>query len=383
MNRLSTNIILTILVFSFAGGQEITTFRDFADNYEAKWQIDKSQPKVFLVLGDSSFGIMPEGGGVYRHYDLRGQLLWASAEPADYAFVTEDGNKIWLLRSIPWANDIRLAVADVYDTFGNLICRIEGDYPILLLKSSPSGSYFYTIPDEESTKPFFIYNGNCEDITQLDRIHWNARALNDSLIIITDRNSIQLINVFTNEVVRNKPIDLSWSSLGNMAIVANTATVQWTNNWSDNKVVIFNPNWDVTSEIRIEEDIFGLAFIDTDLICVYSIDHNSLDQIVYLVSDKGMILDKWICLRASYLPLLSPADIYHNGNVIFINTCMVKRPSIQIIECSIVLQWDEVAEKIAKGLVLETRHYPLKASSDVLEDAPQKISCWSERRNGK
>lgn len=256
-------IIFFILLFitPLVKAQEITTVENFLTDYRVTWQIDVEEPPSLGYAGDSYFGLFTRGEerNEYKHYDQSGQLLW-STESFDYSpervAISESGNRVMIRRETHRDQDYRYFVTEVYDQVGSHLFSSPK-----LLYSFPSGTYFFSNWSGDDRTNLYVFDENGSTVPIGHRFaDWDARPLDDSLLVRVNRFEITIVNIATNEVVTKQPMELIRGPSNTACRLECSRGKDKIALWNDHEIHILDQNLNLLNNFFREGYIYNVEF---------------------------------------------------------------------------------------------------------------------------
>lgn len=391
-------IIFFVLLFiaPFVKAQEITTTEDFLTDYEVAWEIQKEPGKMFFHFSENYFGFIPEDGGVYKHFNKSGSLVW-STESLDYnpkyISLSREGDRILAMHFTKtpegyWQTDI-----DVFNISGEYLFTYhswaESGFS---LKSSPNGKFYFGSPGIVGYDDFVVFDGNGKIIMGRDGSYWEAEALDDSLVVIIDGKNIQVIDVMKDEVIREKPFELiSGGSSSRYFLTCSRdgkKMALWNDNMTANDVSIMDKDLNMLGHVAEETRILALAFSD---------DSNALSLIVSncTVSQCNLALYVYGLDGNKIGQLLTtlPAKEALGGGLKEISFCkdflVLRLRTFSKIEKrsynrSLLIRIKPITKEIISNAFLASEIYTFGNSCDFVEINGDNIKGWCKKeRNNK
>lgn len=395
MKRLIAIFVLSLIIIPIAHAQEIVSTENCFTNYHATaWEVEKESKPLLIYIGDDYFGFIKQGGGTYKHYDKSGNLVWSSEsldyEPR-YVNLNRSGDKIQIYHNVKETNGYWYVYLDFFDVNDGHFLKLTGPRGNFLLQTSPSGKYYYNVNSELQSLPLGVYDENGTIVYDSHGGASNAKALDDSLIIYLDKGTIKIIDVFKNEIIKQRPVSevnnnkinryfINCSRDGQKFVIWN----KWNgfkNDYGHYDIIILDKNINVLGYIPVEGNIHGVSFSnDSDALCCYTSLQMFQDYSLMIIDLNGEIISKQNIISPQYEKL--------SGNIrgmSFCNEFIAVRLSLydkrnkQRYWSSVIAQVDIDSKSIVSHSIIHASIYFINNSSDeFIEETENSVKIWTK-----
>jgi hypothetical protein len=374
---MSLALILTLSITPISRSEDITPFEEFFKGYEKVWEMRGENTDVYC--GDEYFGIFTktsDNGYKYYHFQNFGELTWeadgSKVNPIHPA-LSRSGNRIMMLAVIDPHKPPELVV---YDTEGNLLQKFPER---MYFRSSPTGRYFYSKPDELGEASLIVVNDI--GITVLEKPEvpwWNAKALDDSLLIYNCCGALEAIKITEHGVnedyfVYEKP-DMG-KYVGEVFTSPNGEFIALK---YPRKIYILNKKLHLLDIIAFDCPLGFASFCDdAKILCTNCYTKNREELILSFQSFDDKAGERFSISSPYYLG----RDISFSGTMFAVRYKVIidrNHPEIQPSR-SLVVRLSSDYSSIISSAVLDNRIYPIGRFGDLLVINDSTITGWSKK----
>jgi hypothetical protein len=383
LSMLSMLVITATVPKAFCAEEQ--TLSGLMPDYVVSWRIEAHPSETPLLISDDYFGEMSATAGkrIYRHYDTEGKLLW-STQNFDYSpagvSLSRTGNRIILGRLLDTTSPGSAFSVEIYDEQGTNLLTLTGMRT--WVNSSPSGRFYYSLPDRDGYKPLTVFDTNGQILFTREpssAAFWSAEALTDSLLAFLDNEKLDIISVPGNQIIKSISKEQITGGKSGSLEMRSAENGKKLLLWSKHDIYTVAPASNRITRTRINGRLRDAAFGENSDRLIY-IYFDKSDPGIGLVDSLGNILWQQKIPFAAGEKWSREGSLWLGSDLFIVNYLgrVTSQGSMLRQRRSFLGHLDSVSGNLEKSATLDGAFYPVSSQGVLLEKSDLLIQGWAK-----